>query len=321
MALSIPSREIALRVGMWWSVDLTSSGIPIRPRARGRCELAVDEWQPAILVGMDALVRPFLNHVVDANPGRVVGVYLYGSGTSSGLRPESDIDLLMLTQRSLTLDERRSLVSLLLNISGWRGHKSQFPEVAGRRPLEVTSLVADDVNPLAVTPRRDFQFGEWMRGELVDGAEPASSHDPDVVVLLATALNSHRVLRGLPLECFIRAVPPALLREAQLALLPDLIGGVSGDERNVLLTLARMLITIESGKIMPKHLAAEQVAPRLSDDEVALLMMARDEYLGILRVDWANELELALSVAQTLRGLILEAADLDGLTASGSVPT
>lgn len=261
---------------------------------------------------MDELIHTVLNYVAKANPGSVAGVYLYGSGASTGLHPDSDIDLLILTQRSLTPVERRELVSMLLSISGWSGHKSQFPEVIGRRALEVTSLVVDEVNPLTINPRRDFQFGEWMRGELVGGADPAPVHDPDVVILLATALNSHRVLQGHPLGDFIPPVPFALLKEAQLALLPGLINDFSGDERNTLLTLARMLMTIESGEIMPKHLAAEQVGSRLPKDEAGLLMQARDEYLGRLRVDWASEIELVLGIAQMLRELILKAADAGG---------
>lgn len=42
-------------------------------------------------------------------------------------------------------------------------------------------------------------------------------------------------------------VPPAVLQQAQLDLLPDVLDGLVGDERNVLLTLARMVVTAESG--------------------------------------------------------------------------
>lgn len=259
-------------------------------------------------MAVDELLRPVLDHLCREDPGGLVGVYVYGSGAATGLRPGSDIDLLVLTRRSLTPAERFSLVSTLLSVSGWSGHESQFPEVAGRRPLEVTSVVLDDVHPLTEKPRRDFQFGEWMRRELVDGVVPAPEPDPDVVVLLSTALDSCRVLHGDPLQDIVLPVSSDLLQRAQLALLPDVVDGVVGDECNVLLTLARMVVTAESGQILPKHHAAEQVRFRLDEAEAELLILARDEYLGKVRVDWTDRHERTLSAVQTLRGLVHEAA-------------
>lgn len=255
------------------------------------------------------LIRHVLGHLRKEEPGSVAGVYLYGSGATTGLYPDSDIDLLVLTRRSLTTAERASLVSLLLDVSGWSGHEGEFPEVAHRRPLEVTSVVVDDVNPLTEKPRRDFQFGEWMRSELVNGVVPVPERDPDVVVLLSTALGSHRVLHGESLRDVVPRVPPALLQQAQLDLLPDVLDGLVGDERNVLLTLARMVVTAESGQILPKHDAAERIRCRLDDTEAGLLSLAREEYLGRVRVDWSHEQDRTLGVVQTLRRLVHDAAD------------
>lgn len=108
-------------------------------------------------------LTPLLEHLDRADPGDVVGVYLYGSARTSGLRPDSDIDLLLLTHRSLTAPERAALVSLLLRVSGWRGHAERFPDAVHRRPIELTSIVTGGLRPLTDTPRRDFQYGEWLR--------------------------------------------------------------------------------------------------------------------------------------------------------------
>lgn len=256
------------------------------------------------IAAVDDQIRPVLDHLRREDPGEVVGVYLYGSGATTGLCPDSDIDLLVLTRRTLTAAERASLVALLLGISGWSGHESRFPEVAGRRPLEVTSVVVDDVHPLTENPRRDFQYGEWMRSELVDGLALVPEHDPDVVILLFTALGSHRVLHGEAMQDVVPRVPPTLLQRAQLELLPDMLDGLVGDERNVLLTLARMVVTAESGQILPKHEAAERVRSRLAKAEGELLTLARDEYLGKIRVDWKDRRERTLGTVQTLQRLI-----------------
>lgn len=254
------------------------------------------------------LLRPVLGHLRSQDPGGVVGVYLHGSGATTGLFPDSDIDLLVLTRRALTTAERASLVPLLLDVSGWSGHEGEFPEVADRRPLEVTSVVVDDVNPVTEKPRCDFQFGEWMRSELVSGAVPVPERDPDVVVLLSAALGAHRVLQGAALRDVVPRVPSALLRQAQLDLLPVVLDGLVGDERNVLLTLARMAVTAETGQLLPKHDAAELVRRRLDEAGAGLLSLAREEYLGRIRVDWSRERHRTLGVVQTLRRLVHDAA-------------
>ncbi|UVO14748.1 DUF4111 domain-containing protein [Mycobacterium sp. SVM_VP21] len=256
---------------------------------------------------MEALLTPVLSYLNENRPGEPVGAYLYGSAATGGLRPDSDVDLLVLTRTTLSESERASLVSVLLSASGWRGHAAQFPEVADRRPLELTSLVVADVDPLPQKPRRDFQFGEWLRAELLDGHVPPPISDPDVVVLLATAQSAHRVLRGQPLEALVAPVPPELLRHAQLALLPDLMNDPAGEERFFLLTLARILVTIETGQIVAKDVAAQRVAPRLTGQDRVLLELAGQDYLGLAQVDWRDHYDQVVALVPTLVGLIREA--------------
>ncbi|MGV0750166.1 acetyltransferase [Mycolicibacter minnesotensis] len=274
----------------------------------GRSELD-DAGRPYPLLHMEALLTPVLHYLDDHRPGELVGAYLYGSAATAGLRPDSDVDLLILTRTQLSEAERASLVSMLLSVSGWRGHAAQFPEVADRRPLELTSLVVADVAPLPQTPRRDFQFGEWLRAELLDGQVPAAVSDPDVVVLLFTAQSAHRVLRGRPLDALVAPVPPELLRHAQLALLPELLNDPAGEERFFLLTLARILVTIETGQIVAKDVAAQRVAPRLTGQDRALLELAAQDYLGLAHANWGDHYDHVVALVPTLVGLIRQAAD------------
>lgn len=69
---------------------------------------------------MDDLIRTVLGRVLADDPGGIIGVYLYGSSTTTGPGPESDVDLLLVTRMSLMVEERRSLVALLLGLSGSR---------------------------------------------------------------------------------------------------------------------------------------------------------------------------------------------------------
>lgn len=257
---------------------------------------------------MDDLIRTVLDKVLANDAGGIIGVYLYGSSTMTGLGPESDVDLLLVTRRSLMLEERRSLVSLLLGLSGWKGHAKSFPDVANRRPLEVTSLVAETFDPLATEPWRDFQFGEWLRSDFTRGYVPEAERDPDVVILLATAMASHRVLHGPSLDSLVFEVPFALLREAQLAAVPALVEDLPDDGRNVLLTLARALHTVETGEIVPKDHAAGLAAERVDADGAELLRAAAREYRGEEWVDWERESKRVSALARSLIELIHRAS-------------
>lgn len=257
---------------------------------------------------IDDLVAPVLDHLDLADPGEVIGVYLYGSGATTGLRPDSDVDLLILTRSPLTSSERDELVSMLLNISGWRGHETEFPDAVDRRPFEVTSLVLSDLRPLTNRPRRDFQFGEWMRSTLLDGEGPPPAADPDVVIILATALSAHRVLRGPDLTGLVAPVSAALLQQAQREVIPGLVHHLAGDERNALLTLARIIVTTKTGRIVPKEQAAEYVLPQLDGDVFVVLDLARKDYLGQTRVDWDSQTERVAAAAKSLIELIDDAA-------------
>lgn len=118
---------------------------------------------------MQAVIDRLTGHLDKYDPGGVLGLYLYGSAAVSGLRPSSDIDLLMVTERSLGVDEREGLIGFLFQFSGRRA------TVAPGRSLELTSAVHDDVAPWSYPPRCDFLYGEWLRTEFADGRLPQAA--------------------------------------------------------------------------------------------------------------------------------------------------
>lgn len=249
---------------------------------------------------MDELFEPLLELLDREAPGKLVGVYLYGSAVSSRLRADSDIDLLMLTRRSLTQSERAALVSTLLVASGWKGHANTFPDAARRRPIELTSIVQDEVQKWAEWPQHDFQYGEWLRAELIGGSLPQPATDPDSVILIATAISAHRVLRGPALEEVVSGVPLPMLRRAVINNVPNILHELEGDERNTVLTLARSIVTLDTGKIVSKDEAVDVVAPMLAKPDRALLEHAKAGYLGIVDDNWTGLNTKVASLAEAL---------------------
>jgi hypothetical protein len=75
-------------------------------------------------------------------------------------------------------------------------------------------------------------------------------------------------------------VPPGDLVRAVVGMVPALLADLEDDTRNVLLTLARIVVTVETGEIVAKDEAADLVIPRLDEGCAAVLRRARDAYHG-----------------------------------------
>jgi predicted nucleotidyltransferase len=248
-------------------------------------------------------VEPVIGRLVgqldQANPGDVLGVYLFGSSAVGGLRPDSDIDVLVLTRRSLSASERRELVAFLLRFSGRRA------TVTPGRPLELTSLVLGDVVPWTYPAVCGFLYGEWLRDEYVDRV-PERHVNPDLAVLLTTAQQHAVCLRGPAPGALLSPVPRQDLHGSIHDSLPALMADLVGDERNVLLTLARMVLTIETGRIAPKDEAVEWVLPDLGEPHRSVLSLAAGGYRGDLDDDWTERQDAARDTAEHLVTRILD---------------
>lgn len=205
----------------------------------------------------------------------VVGVYLFGSAVAGGLRPDSDIDLLVVGSRSLHSEEKRRIVDRLLPISG---HDTRPP---GWRALEVTVIAQPEVRPWRYPPRMELQYGEWLRQELLAGELQSSPEtNPDLAVLVTMVRVSGVTLLGPAPTEVLDAVPHRDLVRAMVDGLPQLVADLETDTRNVLLTLARIWCTVATGEIRSKEQAADWVLVRLPAEQRPILGRARDLYLA-----------------------------------------
>ncbi|MEV0263245.1 aminoglycoside adenylyltransferase family protein [Streptomyces sp. NPDC050617] len=222
----------------------------------------------------------------------VVGAYLHGSAVLDGLRPSSDLDVLAVLRRRTTAGERRALVAALLRISGTGGTGDGGDggggggeEGGGRRPVELTVVVQDDVRPWRYPPRCEFQYGEWLRTEYERGETPGPGESPDLAPLITMALLGDAPLCGPPPADALDAVPPEDLRRGIVAGVPELLAELEDDTRNVVLTLARVWRTLATGEIGSKDAAAGWALARLPEEHRPVLSRARAGYLGRLGAD------------------------------------
>ena len=224
-----------------------------------------------------------LRVVQDVLGESVVAAYLFGSALAGGLRATSDVDVLVIVDRGLPALVRSRLVADLLHVSGPVGNDG------GRRPLELTIVCQSDVVPWHYPPKNQLVYGEWLRDEFEQGRISAPGPDPDLAIVLKKVRDNSLPLLGPTASVTLDRVPMADVRRAIKDSLPEVIEGIGGDERNALLTLARMWLTARQGVIAPKDAAAAWAMARLDEDNGFLLDLARRGYLGHCEDSWTGK--------------------------------
>jgi len=161
-----------------------------------------------------------------------------------------------------------------MHISGKIGNSDSV------RPLEVTVINHGDVVPWRFPPKNEYIYGEWLRDEFENGQIQEPTYDPDLAIFLAQVRKNSVSLFGSDASDILEPVPMTHIRRAIMESLPGLIEGIKGDERNVILTLARMWLTVAVGEISSKDIAAEWAIPQLPKEHATLLNLARKAYRG-----------------------------------------
>jgi predicted nucleotidyltransferase len=218
----------------------------------------------------DEIVRIVRDVLGDA----VMGAYVHGSAVLGGLRPTSDLDVLVVLRRRTTAEERRQVVQRVMDVSGRRARRGPA------RPVELTIVVQSDVRPWRYPPRSEFQYGEWLRDEYERGLVPSPEPSPDLAPLITMALAGDTVLLGPPPAELLDSVPVEDLRRAIVEGVPGLLEDLDSDTRNVILTLARIWSTLATNEIRSKDAAADWAIDHLPEEHRPVIARARELYLA-----------------------------------------
>ena len=231
----------------------------------------------------------------------LVAVYLYGSGVSGALQPLSDIDLLVVIERPMFVEARLSLAASLLRISG------RYPNPPGEpRCLELSVVLKSELAAPSYPGRCEFLYGEWLRADFERGPVPEPFLDPGVTLMLAQARQESVPISGPRLSDILTPIPAQHVRRAMRDAIPALVSGLQGDERNVLLTLARMWRTAATGEFVSKDAAASWVAPLVPIEIGKTLGVAAEAYLGKAVDDWSARAAEAQQASNYLQGELLD---------------
>lgn len=250
---------------------------------------------PAVLAPQISRARELLEKHLGAT---VLGIHLFGSAVSGGLKPFSDLDLLVTVGERPSEAGRKALMRALLAVSAPPGRDPSL------RPLEVTVLVHADVVPWRYPPRREAQFGEWLRADLEAGRHEEPMPDHDLAILLTQVRADSVPLFGPEAADLFDPVQPRDLARA----LRDTVAqwnapdDWTGDERNIVLALARIWYTVATGKFASKDAAAAWLLDADPGPDLSVLAQARAAYLGHGSDDLAHrEAEVASFIAEARR--------------------
>jgi predicted nucleotidyltransferase len=221
---------------------------------------------------LDPLVEG-IRAVLGAN---AVGAYLHGSAVLGGLKPRSDIDVVVVTKRSMTLEERRGVIAVLLELSG------------KPRPIELDVVVQSEIKPWRFPPRVDFHYFElnrprFERGELEPWANAAG---PGLAAVITMALAGDAALFGPPPGEVFDPVPRRDYQEAVVSYVAEVDGDLESDTRNVILTLARIWSALATEHVHSKDSAAVWALTRLPAEHRPVLERARAIYRGEAEEFW-----------------------------------
>lgn len=211
----------------------------------------------------------------------LLGVYLYGSSLVGGLQKYSDIDLLVVTNRATTSEEKSKLIASLLKISGICMKSSKLP-------IEMTIVEQAMINPWCYPPHFDFQYGDWLRQSFEEGIiEPWPTHEmPDLALTVTQVLLKNQILWGPKPEQLLSPVPYSDFIKAMLHDLNRLSMDLTHDTRNVLLTYARIWSTLATDSIRSKPAAADWAMSHLPKTYQPVIKRAKLICMGIESEHW-----------------------------------
>ncbi|GHA37163.1 aminoglycoside nucleotidyltransferase ANT9 [Devosia pacifica] len=231
----------------------------------------------------------------------LAGLYLHGSFVGSGLQELSDLDFILVVKRPLSEAERQAFLRDLLSLSAH--HPAR---VTKQRCLDVLCVTANELQRPSYPGHCEFIYGEWLREGFEAGAALAPFIDPVVTLLVAQAREEAVPLHGPPLADLADQSVELLVPRALLDSLAPLLADLQWDQRNVLLTLARMLRTAIIGDFVSKDAAALWAAERLPSAAAHTLRQCGLAYRGKL-TDWQARPDDAEELADHLGQKITEA--------------
>ena len=227
-------------------------------------------------------------------------IYLYGSYVEGGLKHKSDIDLFVVIDAELKQETKQLLSNELLLLSGSIDNKEN------KRYLEITIVNQVEFSSLKLPIHREFQYGEWLREAFLGGYISERTLDQDLTLLLRQIRQCSLTLYGIPADELIPVISDKEFKLAIVSLLPTCMEELEDDTTNVILTLCRMIYSLETGKITSKDKAVDYILNAIPERFCGLLLDSKNKYLDKNSAIENSNLALAKAFALHIKKRIIE---------------
>jgi predicted nucleotidyltransferase len=246
-------------------------------------------------------VRILLGELRRILKGNLVGVYLHGSLAMGCFQPAaSDIDLLAVVRRPLPRRTKRSLVQLLLFLSG------------SPHPIEIHFLRPENINPWRHPAPFELHFSEaWrkrFRRDLAAGSwkhlGPKRRTDPDLAAHITVTSARGIRLAGKPIASVFPAVPRGDYLTSIVADLRWAERRLAENPAYAVLNACRVWAYVQNGRICSKTEGASWALRALPEKHHPVIKAA----LGNCRGRAAGRHDLPAAEARRLVNFALSAA-------------
>jgi predicted nucleotidyltransferase len=223
------------------------------------------------------LLQERLQALLGAN---LVGLYLHGSLALGCFNPQSsDIDLLVVTVQSMSVEIKRDVVELLL-------HSSRMPY-----PIEISFLVERDMHPFRHPLPYDLHYSEDWReryqADLASGVWTAwnneTRRDADLAVNITVTRARGIILFGRPIK---EVFPPVPTQDCAASILSDFAWARerrATDPGYFVLNACRACAYLRDGVVLSKDEGGEWGLRELPQEYHALITQALERYRGVAR--------------------------------------
>jgi streptomycin 3"-adenylyltransferase len=251
-------------------------------------------------------LRQFIGKLETSLTNNLIGIYLHGSLAMGSFNPErSDLDLLVVTRRPMSLEIKHMLAETLLSRSG-QPH-----------PIEISFLRRDDMVPWQYPTPFDFHYSEMWREsfqcELTSGGwkswNDSQRYDPDLAAHIT--ITNHRGLRlaGVTVKEVFPAVPRQDYLDSILGDVRDGLEHITGNPVYGILNACRTYAYLRHGYISSKEEGGVWALEALPESLRGVVMKALAIYRGEPEVTPLenNQLEtFAAYIRTTLTSLLPE---------------
>lgn len=215
------------------------------------------------------VLRDSLNSIVE-------GIYLCGSAVQGGLKANSDLDFLVIVSQSLNDKQRTQLINCIAPYS------RKIGEFTDLRYVEIVIVTTESLKQWNHPIEMDLIYGEWLRDEYTLGYVPQREYSSDLTIQLYQSKHHNKQLWGdQSLSHWLPDIPFEDVENAIMDSLNELTENADGDEVNCILTLCRMIDTLENKVINSKSISGRKVSEKF-DGHKNVILAAVDMYeLGI----------------------------------------